>query len=55
MNTILARLREPSTWAGLATLVALFGGRVTTEQVSAVAELGAAAAAAAAVFLREGK
>ncbi len=36
LNTILARLKEKSTWAGIATLVALTGLKVSPEQLGAV-------------------
>ena len=55
MSNFLARLREPSTWAGIAALVSLFGGTVAPEQAQAVVALGTAAAGAAAVFLPERK
>ena len=48
---ILRRLREPSTWAGIAALLAVFG--LPSEQAGAVAQVGAAVAGAAAVFLPE--
>lgn len=49
----LKRLREPSTWAGLGVLGALFGVR-ELEQFGAP-EFAAAAAAVASVLLPEGK
>lgn len=52
MKTIIQRFREPSTWAGVSVLLALFG--VNVEQAQAVAQVGAALAGAAAVFMREG-
>jgi len=55
MNAILARLREPSSWAGIAAVIGLFGIKVAPEQMQAVMTLGAAAAGAAAVFLPEKK
>lgn len=55
MTAILARLREPSSWAGIASIVALFGVKVAPEQMQAIVTLGAAAAGAAAVFLPEKK
>lgn len=51
MQAILARLREPSTAAGLAVLASLFGADVAQSQAAATAV--AAVAAAAAVFLPE--
>lgn len=49
---IIARLREPSTWAGLSGLLVLLG--VNVEAVQAVAQVGAGIAALAAVIVREG-
>ncbi|WAL84953.1 hypothetical protein OYT13_11400 [Pandoraea sp. XJJ-1] len=49
----LQRLREPSTWAGLAALAAMFG--VPTGTAQAVAQAGVALAGAAAVLLPEQK
>ncbi len=37
IDAILARLKEKSTWAGLATLVALTGLKVSPDQLGAVA------------------
>lgn len=49
---VLARLREPSTWAGLCGLGVLIGA--TVDQVQAVANAGAAVAGLLAVVLSEG-
>lgn len=49
----LERLREPSTWAGLAVLGSIFGVR-ELEQL-AVPEVAAALAALAAIFLPESR
>lgn len=51
MNQVTQRLREPSTWAGLAALGALFG--LSPDQVNSLAGLGVALASALAVFLPE--
>lgn len=48
-----ARAREPSTWAGLAVLLALAGVEVAPEQLAATAQLLATLAGAAAVLLPE--
>lgn len=53
MRGALMRLREPSTWAGLSALIMLFGFNV--EQAAAVANVGAALAGAAAVWMSEGE
>lgn len=52
-NKVLARLREPSTWAGVAAIAALFG--VPAEQVSTVAQAVAGVAGVVAMVLPEGK
>lgn len=51
MRAALQRLREPSTWAGLSALLMLFG--INVEQAAALANVGAAVAGAAAVWVRE--
>lgn len=55
MQTIFARLREPSTWAGIAALVGVFGVKIAPDQMQAVVALGTAVAGAAAVFMPEKK
>ena len=47
----LQRLREPSSWAGLAALGSLFG--MSADQVQSLAGAGVAIAGALAVFLPE--
>jgi hypothetical protein len=47
-----ARLREPSTWAGLATVTAVFGGNVAPDMWVNIAT---AVTAALAVFVPESK
>lgn len=49
---LLQRIKEPSTWAGLSALLMLLG--VNVEAVTALANIGAAVAGAAAVFVGEG-
>lgn len=51
MKNTIQRLQEPSTWAGLSVLLALFG--VNVEQAEAVAQFGSAGAALLAMFLKE--
>ena len=53
MTAFLARLREPSTYAGLAVVLALFGINVAPEAWSAIVQAISAAAGLAAVVLRE--
>lgn len=55
MQALLSRLREPSSWAGLAVILGLFGVKIAPEQLTAITTLGAAAAGAAAVLLPETK
>jgi hypothetical protein len=51
LNWIIARLEEPSTWAGLSALALAMG--VSEAQWHAVSAAGAAVFAAIAVFLKE--
>ncbi len=53
MQAILARLREPSSLAGLSVLAAMFGADLVQSQ--AIAQAVAGIAAAAAVFVPESK
>lgn len=53
MSFFLARLREPSTLAGLAALVAMFGAPAGLAE--GVAQLVAGGAAIAAVLMPEGR
>lgn len=53
MKNILNRAKEPSTWAGLSVLAALFG--VPLEHYQAVATAIAGVAGAVAVFMPEKK
>jgi len=50
---IIRRSQEPSTWGGIAVLLAVFG--MSNEQAKAITDLLAAAAATASVFMPEGK
>ena len=51
ISPALNRVKEPSSWGGMAVLLALFG--LSHGQAGAVTELLAAAAAAASIFLGE--
>ncbi len=58
MNTLLQRLKEPSTWAGLSVLAAVAGVQVDNESMQAwqgIAYLFAGGAGSAAVMLPERK
>ena len=55
MQPILARLREPSSWAGIAALAGVFGLKLAPDQMQAIIALLSALAAALAVFLPERK
>lgn len=52
---VMNRMREPSTWAGLAVLAGLFGVPLLPDQLAAIGQAGAALAGAVAVFLPEGR
>ncbi len=49
----LDRLKEPSTWAGIAVLLAMGGVVVPVGAVEVMAQLSAAVAALAAIIVRE--
>lgn len=51
MGKVISRIKEPSTWAGIAALASLAG--VPIEHVNAVSGVLAAVAAALAVFMPE--
>jgi len=53
LQSILRRLREPSTWAGLSALGLIFGLPVGT--VNAVGQIVGGVAALGAIFLPEGE
>lgn len=55
MPAILARLREPSTYAGLGVLLGLFGVNLVPEAMQSIVSLGTGAAGLAAVVLAERK
>lgn len=48
---ILARAKEPSTYAGLATIIGLVGIKVAPDQFAALVAVATAVAGAVAVFL----
>lgn len=51
LSYLLARLKEPSTYAGLGGLLAIAGVAISPEKLNAIIGLAVAAASAAAVFL----
>lgn len=51
----LARLGEPSTWRGLAWLLAATGIALSPDQVAAIAGTGAAISGAIGVFFPDGR
>jgi hypothetical protein len=55
MNSILLRLKQPSTYAGLATLISLTGLAVSPEQWQAISGFVIAAVALYEVFRNEKK
>ena len=55
MEALANRLKEPSSWAGIAALFGIFGIPVAPEIMQPVIQVGTGAAALAAIFLREKK
>jgi len=53
VSTLLGKLKERSTWAGLATLTAAIGWKVDPEQWSAIGAAAIAAISLYEVFRRE--
>ncbi|MEG3639299.1 hypothetical protein [Magnetococcus sp. PR-3] len=51
VNSLLSRVREPSSWSGVAVLLAMFG--MSQEEASAITELLVAGTAAASVLMGE--
>lgn len=50
-----ARLKEPSTWAGIAIILALFGVDLAPEQSQVIVQSGAGIGALLAIILGEKK
>lgn len=55
MNAVLNRLREPSTWAGLAVLAQIVAGPGSEALGQSIAQVGTGLAGLLAVFLAEKK
>jgi VanZ family protein len=55
VNYLIDRLKEPSTYTGLGTLLAAFGLHFSDTQVSAIVSLSLAIGGLLSVFLPEGK
>lgn len=55
MAAFLARIREPSTHAGLAVLLGLFGVQIAPEVMAPAVQVVSGAAALAAIFMGERK
>lgn len=55
MKAIIARLREPSSWAGIAALLGVFGIQIAPETMTGIVQAGTGLAAVAAIVLREAK
>lgn len=53
MDWIVERLREPSTWGGIASLLTLVGVTVSPEFQDAIIAAGVAIGGALMVFMRE--
>ena len=55
MQVLIARLKEPSTWAGLGVILGLFGIHLAPEKLTAIIGVATAVAALLAIFLPERK
>ncbi len=55
MNAIFARLREPSTYAGISVMLGVFGVNVAPEIMQSAVQVLTGLSALAAVFLSEKK
>ena len=53
MKTILQKLREPSTWAGIGMIAAVAG--IKPDVMNAIAQAGIAIAGLVAIYLPEGQ
>jgi hypothetical protein len=53
VNTVLTRLREPSSFAGIAVLLSLFGVNLGAEWGAVIAQVAGAISAVLAVVMRE--
>ena len=54
LQGLLARLKEPSSYAGLSVLLGLFGVHLAPEKFTAIIGIATAVAGALAIFLPEG-
>jgi hypothetical protein len=55
LDIIISRLKEPSTYAGISSLFALFGVQVSDSKMQGISQALAALAGVAAIFLSEAK
>ncbi|MBC9177840.1 hypothetical protein [Pseudoroseomonas ludipueritiae] len=53
LQQVAARLRERSTWAGIALLLSLFGIKIAPDAWSSIVDVGVAAGGAAAILFPE--
>jgi len=53
LDIIISRLKEPSTYAGISSLLALFGVQVSDSKLQSISQALAALAGVAAIFLSE--
>jgi hypothetical protein len=53
LQIIISRLKEPSTYAGISSLLALFGVQVSDSKLQSISQALAALAGVAAIFLSE--
>lgn len=55
LDIIISRLKEPSTYAGVSSLFALFGVQVSDSKMQGISQALAALAGVAAIFMSEAK
>jgi hypothetical protein len=53
LQIIISRLKEPSTYAGLSSLTALFGVHISDAKMQSISQALAALAGVAAIFISE--
>jgi hypothetical protein len=55
LQIIISRLKEPSTYAGVSSLMALFGIQIPDSKLQSISQALAALAGVAAIFMSEAK
>ena len=53
LQVLISRLKEPSTYAGVSSLLALFGVNISDSKMQSISQALAALAGVAAIFLSE--